>query len=41
MEVLVLIAVVALLGWWCFKSGKSIGSRKGYGVGRARWRHRR
>lgn len=41
MEILVLLAVVVVLGWWCYKSGKGIGSRKGYGIGRARRRHRR
>ena len=41
MELLVWLAVVVFLGWWCYKSGKSIGSRKGYGVGRARGHRRR
>jgi len=29
------VAILAALGYWCFKAGKSEGSRKGYGVGRA------
>ena len=35
------LAVVALVAWWFYKSGKRIGSRKGYGVGRSRSRRRR
>ncbi len=40
MEGLIVLGIVAFLGYWCYKSGKSTGSRKGYGVGRGR-RHRR
>ena len=39
MESLLGIVVLAAVAWWCFKSGKRIGSRKGYNVGR--WRSRR
>ncbi len=41
MEVLIVLAVVVFLGLRCYKSGKSIGSCKGYGVGRNRRRRRR
>ncbi len=33
--------VLALVAWWFYKSGKRIGSRKGYNVGRSRSRRRR
>jgi len=41
MEGLFGLAVLAAIAWWCFKSGKRIGSRKGYNVGRSRGRRRR
>jgi hypothetical protein len=41
MESLLGLAILAAIAWWCYKSGKRIGSRKGYNVGRARGRHRR
>lgn len=41
MENIVILAVVALGGWWLYKQGKHIGSRKGYNVGRSRNRRRR
>jgi hypothetical protein len=33
--------VLALVAWWFYKSGKRIGSRKGYNVGRSRARRRK
>jgi len=34
--------VSAIVAWWFYKSGKRIGSRKGYNVGRSRRnQHRR
>ncbi|MFH1268861.1 MAG: hypothetical protein ABIK89_24305 [Planctomycetota bacterium] len=41
MEALFGLAVVALIAWWFYKSGKRIGSRKGYRVGFSRGRRRR
>ncbi len=41
MESLFGLAVLAAIAWWCYKSGKRIGSRKGYNVGRSRGRRRR
>lgn len=41
MESLFGIAVLAALGWWVYKRGKRIGSRKGFNAGRHRHRHRR
>jgi hypothetical protein len=41
MEELLGLAVLAAFAWWCYRSGKRIGSRKGYNVGRShgrRWR---
>ena len=42
MEDLILLALAILIGvaYWCYRSGKRIGSRKGYGVGRAHRRRR-
>ncbi|MFT7643820.1 MAG: hypothetical protein ACI9G1_005586 [Pirellulaceae bacterium] len=34
------LIVVAAVAWFFFKSGKTIGSRKGYHVGRSRKRRR-
>ena len=34
------LAVLAAIAWRCYKSGKRIGSRKGYKVGRSRGRPR-
>lgn len=28
------IIIIGVIAWWCYKSGKSTGSRKGYNVGR-------
>ena len=36
METLFWLAVFAAIAWWFYKSGKRIGSRKGYNVGRSR-----
>ena len=41
MDVLFWLALLGLIAWWFFKSGKKIGSRKGYNVGRSRGRRRR
>ncbi len=41
METIVILAVVALGGWWLIKQGKHIGSCKGFHVGRSRRRRRR
>ena len=41
MESLFGLAVLATIAWWFYKSGKRIGSRKGYNVGRSRGRRRR
>ena len=41
MENLIGLAVLAAIGWWLYKRGKRIGSRKGYGVGRSRSRRKR
>ncbi len=41
MEGLFGLALVAAIGWFFYKAGKSIGSRKGYNVGRSRGRWRR
>ena len=42
MDGLFVLAVLALIAWWFYKSGKRIGSRKGYHAGRSRARrHRR
>jgi len=31
---LLLLAIGAGVGYWCYKEGKGVGSRKGYGAGR-------
>lgn len=36
MDSLLGLAALAVLGWWLFKEGKHIGSRKGYHVGKMR-----
>lgn len=38
METLVVVVIVVILGAVTYRWGKQIGSRKGYGVGRARGR---
>jgi len=41
MESLVGLAILGVIAWWLYKSGKRIGSRKGYHVGRSRSRRQR
>jgi len=41
MESLFGLAIVIAVAWWFYKSGKHIGSRKGYGAGRSHNRRRR
>ena len=41
MESVVGLAMLGIVAWWFYKSGKRIGSRKGYNVGRSRGRRRR
>ncbi len=41
MEILILLGIVAGAVVWAYRSGKRLGSRKGYGVGRARARRRK
>jgi len=40
MEVLILLAILVFVGWKVFNYGKRLGSKKGFGVGRDRERHR-
>ncbi len=40
MEILFGLTVLAAIAYWLFKSGKHIGSHKGYNVGRSRGRRR-
>ena len=41
MESLIAIAILSVLAYWAFKTGKHEGSKKGYGVGRRHERRRR
>jgi hypothetical protein len=41
METIIVIGVLSVLGAWCFKAGKRLGSRKGFGAGRFRRRQTR
>jgi hypothetical protein len=41
MDVLIVLGILAFLGWAVYKAGKRTGSRKGYGVGRSHGRWRR
>jgi hypothetical protein len=41
MESFVVFAIIATVCWYAYRSGKRIGSRKGYNVGRQRGRRRR
>ena len=34
------LLLVGAAAWWFFRAGKSVGSRKGYGVGRSRSRRK-
>ena len=38
MDSLVVFALLGVAVWWFYKTGKRIGSRKGYHVGRSRSR---
>ena len=38
---LIVFGILVGVGVWLYKSGKRIGSRKGYGVGRSHRRRRR
>lgn len=40
MEALVLIAILCGLAYWAFRAGKTVGSKKGYHVGRRHERKR-
>jgi hypothetical protein len=33
--------MITIVAWWFYKSGKRVGSHKGYNVGRSRRRRRR
>lgn len=41
MDSLLVLALVGAAVWWFYKTGKRIGSRKGYHAGRSRYRRRR
>jgi hypothetical protein len=41
MDNLVGLIVLGLFLWWFYKCGKRVGSRKGYHIGRSRFRRRR
>jgi hypothetical protein len=41
MEILAVLAALGVAGWWLYRSGKRVGSRKGFGAGRRRRRRRR
>ena len=41
MEGLIVIAILASIGYWIYSSGKRTGSRKGYNAGFRRGRRRR
>ena len=40
MDNLFVLGILVLLGYWCFRKGKHLGSVKGYHVGRRRGRRR-
>lgn len=40
MDRLLILALLAIVAWWSYRSGKRTGSRKGYHVGRSRARRR-
>ena len=40
MERLIMIGILAFIGWSLYRSGNRIGSKKGYGVGRSRGQRR-
>ena len=41
MDSLVVLALLGAAVWWIYKTGKRIGSRKGYHVGRSKFRRYR
>lgn len=41
MEALFLLGLLLALCYWTYRAGKRTGSRKGFGAGRRRGRHRR
>ena len=41
MEILIGLGVVTAIACWIYQSGKRVGSRKGYNVGRSHARRRR
>lgn len=41
MDSLVGMAILGVILWWFYRSGKRLGSRKGYHVGRSRSHRRR
>ena len=41
MEILIGLAMLAAVAWWFYKSGKRVGSRKGYNAGRSHGRRQR
>ncbi len=41
MDSLVGMAILGVILWWFYRSGKRVGSRKGYHVGRSRSHRRR
>lgn len=41
MDDFIAVALVAVICWYCFRHGKSTGSRKGFSAGRRSQRRRR
>ena len=41
MEGLIVLGMLAFVGYWLYRAGKREGSRKGFGVGRNRARRRK
>jgi len=41
METLIVLGIIALVLYWAFRSGKQVGSHKGYHAGRRSRRRRR
>jgi hypothetical protein len=35
-ETIIALAILSAVGYYCYRNGKQIGSRKGFGVGRYR-----
>lgn len=40
-EILAILGALAIAGWWLYRAGKRLGSRKGFGAARRRARRRR